>query len=355
MRRFYLAGGQVLLLAVLLWVGAYLLVSLPPVLHLYRLSFRKAVGHRFAGQMARVKSASRPTVLFLGPSSVREALDEEVMAGAAPRYRFLNGGTSGGSVFLNELLVTLLRQYRVRPDCIVLGLNARMMMDRNLALDAHGYTDFMDRWHGWELVGRQMPGLREAAYRNVLANSVVPLRRLSRQISMLLRYGLYRLQDRYPLVARRPVGDFELKGRELAPFPSHLYTDTRPADEYLEKMFEHWREKGLFDRKNYARKRHRLSLQETLDDCLEITPNVIVVIMPEHSRLRGSFGAYAVGPMESILSRYKKKGCLVVDRSDSLPDDALRDGGHLLPHGREEFSRDMARTVSRYLKDRKVR
>jgi len=120
-------------------------------------------------------------------------------------------------------------------------------------------------------------------------------------------------------------------------------------------MFKHWREKGLFDTKNYARKRHRLSLRRTLEGCLEITPNVIVVIMPEHSRLRNSFGAYAVGPMKRILGRYEEKGCLVVDRSDCLPDDALRDGGHLLPHGREEFSKDMARTASRYLKKRKVR
>jgi hypothetical protein len=290
----------------------------------------------------------------MGPSSVREAFDVQIMDETASAYNFFNGGTTGGSIFLNELLLMIVQQYHVSPECIVIGVNSRLLVDRKLGMSAYGFTDHMDRWNGWELVKHEVPELRNKAFRDVLANSIVPLRRHSRQINMLIRYGLYRLQKRFPLVKTRPRRQFELKSRELEPVGKFLYSDTKPRADYLERTIEHWKKKGLYDKKKYAREKHKASLRASLDRCLEITPNVVVVIMPEHSLLRSSFGSYADKPMKRILRQYEKKGCLIVDKSEFLPDSSLRDGGHLLPHGRKVFSEEMARIISSYLAKRKV-
>lgn len=340
--RFARGVGNLSLLAGLLWAGSYALTANPAALHLYRRAYRGAIGHRYAGQLAREQTADRPTVLLLGPSSVREGFDEQTLQAAQPGWRFINGGASGGSIGLHETLTLLMRQYRSRPDCIVLGLNARMLVDGRIALAKHGFTDLTDALAGGELPPLDEPVLRDEARRALLANALCPPRRVSRQLGMLIRDGLYHAQMRWTLRSPLPRRRFELHARELQPHGEYLYHDTEPQPALLDEQIAHWREMGLLATDAFAQPRHVESLRVSLERCLASADGVVVVIMPEHPRLRELLGQAGQETFRAVLEEYAARGVVVIDRRDFAPAEEFRDAGHLLPSGRERLSQDIA-------------
>ncbi len=348
-RRCLLAGVQIFVLGGLLWAGEYALVRAPAVLHLYRKPFAASLAHRFAGQLARVELADKPAVLLLGPSTVREGFSEATMNQTVPEFRFLNGGSTGSTVFALEGLSLILDQYDVRPTCIVVGLNSRMLVHRRIGLNGQKYTDFMDLFNGKGLAMNEDPALRADAFEDIRVNTVVPVHRLSRQIDRLVRYGLYHLQTRWSLEEHLPQEAFERRDGDLNGLSEYMYDDVAPRADRLAAQLENIQKLGLLDREQYAQQEHLDSLHRTLKRCLQAAPTVVVLIMPERSEVRSTIGSYADEALDEILCEYEEAGCIVLDRRENFQDDAFRDIAHLLPKGRSVFSAQIAQTIASLL------
>ncbi|MCH8314778.1 MAG: hypothetical protein IIA64_02290 [Planctomycetes bacterium] len=216
--------------------------------------------------------------MLVGPSTVREAFDEDVMHEVVPDLRFLNGGTTGGGIYVFEAMNHLIQQASIRPKCIVVGLNARMLIARDIRLNAAGYTDFLDLTNGRALVAKEQPALRSEAHEQIVANTLWPYHRLSRQLGKLARTALFVAQDKLSWHGPLPVSAFCYGPRELGRSNMYRYDDTEPiSGKQWERFVRIYEEEGLFDPKRYAHPEHLDSLRMVLDQLMKITPHLIVI------------------------------------------------------------------------------
>lgn len=339
---------QIVGLFAIIWGIGYGVSASRWSVQLYRLwRFPNTEAHHLAGKLGQAQLTFDDVCLLVGPSTVREAFDEDVMHKAVPNLRFLNGGTTGGGVYVFEAMNRVIQHSRIRPRCIVVGLNARMLIARDIRLNAAGYTDFLDLTNGRALVGKEQPALQSEAYEQILTNTVWPYHRLARQLGKLARTALFVAQDKLPWREPLTVDAFCYGPRELGRSNMYLYDDTKPiSGRQWKQLVRVYEEEGLFDSTRYGHPEHLVSLRSVLDDLMKITPNLIVIQMPENSFGREQLAPLASDAMATLLTDYQKRGAHVLDLSDALPDSALRDVGHLLASARPSFSRDVARLVA---------
>ena len=79
-----------------------------------------------------------------------------------------------------------------------------------------------------------------------------------------------------------------------------------------------------------------------LGRAIEIAPKVIVIIMPEHSKIRKGFGGYADHQQFSVLQEFESEAFSVIDFSDSINDRFMRDIAHLTFEGRVKLTYEVA-------------
>lgn len=287
----------------------------------------------------------------MGPSSVREAFVEEIMEETVPELKFINGGTTGGSIHVFDAMVELLEQSKVNPYIIVLGLNARMLISRKINFNGNGYTDFLDYSNGREIVNAEISSFANDADRELLINSFWPWHRLSRQLGRLIRVGLFHLHKKLYWNKQLDRNDFSLIKRELRPMPKFRYKDKNPfSSEKFDAVLKKYEEEGMFDSSNYAKPQHMESLRQVLESSMKLSQNVVVVLMPEHSYGRENISPFAKAPLLSLLKDYEEKRINFLDLANIIPDSGLRDMGHLLPSSRTEFSRLVAQELNILIK-----
>jgi hypothetical protein len=320
--------------AIAIWVAAYTAANSRVVFGFYGVSFDNTVAHRFVGRLAGADDA----VLLLGASTTHERFDEAIMNRTRPPLRFVNGGTGMGSIFVYEAMAETLRDSGVRPAAVVLGLHPVALSDRQINFNGAGYTDFFDRWHGWDVI--QFDDQRFVAddRREVIWNTWWPGRRVARQSSRLIRSGLYRLHNRWYWGPHLPVAAFERAPDDLIPRPEYIYTAETPVPGLAEVGLAWFRDQTP----EWAAPRHRDSLRRTIEHSLQATNRVIVLLMPEHSLLRTRLSPDIRQPLLDIAAEFRSRGVVVIDRSAAMGDDMFVDSIHLLRAGRERFSRQMA-------------
>lgn len=348
LRHIFQASGQLVLLGLIIYLVGYLATTSRWTCQLYRTwRFPQSQGHHLAGQLARAQTTNDRLCLLLGPSTVREAFDEEIMRDTRPDIRFLNGGTSGGTIFLYEAMTELLRQSEVKPDCVVLGINSWTLISRDIRLNAAGYTDFLDVTNGQALVEHERNDLRAEAEDQIRLNTLWPYNRVSRHVGRLMRSALYMGQAHLSWHDPLPLPEFSLWHRELGWAPQHMYDDEEPLPDYeCNRILNLYQEEGLFDPDRYARPEHLTALRSVLGDLTKISPHVIVLRMPQHSYGREHFEPPARDRMDEVLAEYESRGVVVIDLSAHLPDSAFRDVAHLLGSARPEFSTYVAELVA---------
>ncbi len=355
------AALQLIILTVLLWCTSYFTSHSWISLQLYRPNIGQVEGRVVARTLARSTFCRKKTCILLGGSSLREGFGEKVMEQIAPEFCFFNGGTGGGGVYMTSLIVQIIDWYNVKPDCIILGLNSRMLVNRLDNTDH--YEDHMDYWNSYENLMNhthypQFDRLENVIsgyfdkrnYQRMINNTIWPMYVHSSQVSVLFRLGIYHLQRNYSWRSPIEKNAFWKFRQEFASWPTSFY-DGQPYDpDVLRIHMKSFRELGLFERNRYGQKEHIDNMRRILDTCLAITPNVVVVVMPEHGQFRDSAGSYADKPFWEILHEYETKDCLILDRRKSFPDKMLRDIGHLLPEGRDILSRQVAKEVIQYVR-----
>jgi hypothetical protein len=321
-------------------VGARLVATSRTSLRLYDRQFGSAVAHKFASAAASA-ARHRRSVLLLGASSTHDGFDEEVMDDAVPGWTFLNGGTGMGSIFVYEALTEMLRDYGVCPAVLVIGLHPLALSDRQINFNGAGYTDFFDRWQGWEVVAFDDPRFTADNRRELRQNTLWPGHRLSRQLSRLLRYRLRALHNRFYWGGTLPRQAFEVAPDDLLLRPRYFYSETTPVPGAAAEGAR-WYEETTVE---WAAPRHLASLRRTLDNALGVSPRVVVLLMPEHSLLHEGVTPRVRGPFLDALGAYRDRGLRVLDRSDAMPDGLFRDAIHLLGKGRRRFSRQVAPAI----------
>ena len=328
------AASFLLLPAMVIWGVAYVTTNSRAVFAFYDVSFDNTVAHRFVGRLAGAGGA----VLLLGASTTHEGFDEEIMRRAQPSARFVNGGTGMGSIFVYEAMAETLRDSGVRPSAVVVGLHPVALSDRQINFNGAGYTDFFDRWHGWDVIQFDDRRFVDDDRREVMANTWWPGRRLARQSSRIIRSGLYRLHKQWYWGPRLPITTFERAPDDLIPRPEFIYAAEAPVPGAAAVGLQWFRDQT----QEWAAPRHRDSLRRTLNHALESSERVIVLLMPEHSLLRTQLSSRIRQPLLDVVAEYQARGVAVIDRSDAMSDDMFVDSIHLLRAGRERFSRQMA-------------
>jgi hypothetical protein len=325
------------LIALLLWLGAYAAATRPVSLRLYDRQFDNSVGHKFAAAMGRAARHDR-SVLLMGASSAHDGFDEDLMDAEAAGWSFVNGGTGMGSVFVYEAMTEMLREYRVHPAVLAIGLHPVALSDRQINFNGAGYTDFFDRWHGWDVVAFDDALFRPEDRRELWLNTLWPGHRFSRQTGRLVRHELHALHDRFYWGERLPRPSFEVAPDDLRPRPRYFYSETAPIPGAAAQGVR-WYDETTSE---WAAPRHLASLRRMLDGALDVSPRVVVILMPEHSLLRERVSARLRAPLVETLEAYRERGLRVLDGSDAVPDELFRDSVHLIGEGRRRFSRQMA-------------
>ena len=320
--------------AAAIWSTTFVAANSRAAFEFYEVAFDNTVAHRFAGRMARADGA----VFLLGASSTHDGFDEWVMRQASPSVPFVNGGTGMGSIFVYEAMAETLRDSGVKPAAVVIGLHPVALSDRQINFNGAGYTDFFDRWHGWEVVQRDDWRFVEENRREVMWNTWWPGRRFARQGSRMIRSGLFRLHNEWYWGPRLPVATFQRAPDDLIPHPEYFYSARVPVPGAAQIGLDWFRDQTP----EWAAPRHRDSLRRTLEHTLQVTNRVVVLLMPEHSLLRTKLSHQIRQPLLDIAAEYSARGVVVLDRSDAMGDDMFVDSIHLLRAGRERFSEQMA-------------
>ncbi len=343
-RALGIAVLHVAFLAIVVWASANWIVSNKGILALYRYSLGTLPSYRYAERLNDAISATGKKVLLVGPSTVREGFDDQVMNRTSPQYTFVNSGvTSPGTIVHTELLVDMLRWYEIEVDELVLGLNSRMLASRPSPLLGTRYVDFMD--YGESLYylrfvhPRQSRRTREALYEN----HVWPMNRIATRLDYLVRYGLFELQRRFSWSGSKPRRAFERGSDPLVHRGGFRYRESRHRPELLSSHLDTMRRLGLLQAERYGGAAEIQSLRNTLNKARTVADRVTVVIMPEHSAVVDDFASFGDRPFNAVLEEFEAAGVRVVDRRRSIPDELIRDIAHLVPDGRVRLSTDIAR------------
>jgi hypothetical protein len=347
MLRLVRATGNLACLAGILWIAGYTLAANPWVMQLYRVDYGNSA-HQLAGALARAQTADGDVCLLLGPSSVREGLDPTVMSETEPDLTFLNGATSGGTVLVLDPMTTMVEQSRVRFRCIVVGLNARLMISRSSRLNGHGYTDFLDWLNGREILRRETSRTSRAdAAPEIVANTIWPYHRVARQLGRLLRYELHELHLKVTWHEPLSRDAFALVPHELDVAPPFRYNETRPlGPRAWNRWLDRFRSEGMYDPAKYGWPEHVALLHSVLHRLAARTDQLVLIRMPEHSYGRATFAPLGEPSFGPVLNQARAGGACIIDLSDAVPDSWLRDMGHLLSTRRRGFSRRVARRVA---------
>jgi hypothetical protein len=178
------------------------------------------------------------------------------------------------------------------------------------------------------------------------ANSIWPWHRFARQIGRLARSALFVAQTRLSWHEARPVEDFAFGHRELGRARVHHYDETEPlSGAAFERLLDLYHAEGLYDPDRYAGPAEVAVLRRVLDELQSVTPNLVVMRMPESTYGRETFAPFANDAFEAVLAEYEQRGVCVIDCRTALADEQLYDLSHVLGAHRPEFSRLAAERI----------
>jgi hypothetical protein len=340
------AGRAALYLVILvsiLWGSANTIATSKSVLRLYQHSLGSIPAYLYLSALSDTLDHGPNQVLLVGPSTVREGFDAALMSQIAPGLKFINAGvTSPGTMPHAELLVDILHWYGVDIGHLVLGLNSRMLASRFSPIAATRYVDAMDYREGFYYLDFETPQGRGAALQELDRNRIWPMRRIRIRLDYLIRWSVYNVNRWLKAENALPRKAFERTDDRLENQSGFLYSDQRHQPALLQEHLRSMASMGLMAPNRYHGVAQIESMRRTLRKAMEVAPRVTVVVMPEHSSVRSSFGSYGDRFFFQVLDEFQGENMSVIDRRAALSDELIRDIAHLVPDGREILSRSIA-------------
>ncbi|WP_415886792.1 hypothetical protein ACMXYO_02055 [Neptuniibacter sp. QD37_6] len=285
-------------------------------------------------------------MLFIGPSTVREGFDDELHRELTSICSINAGVTSHGSIYHIALLLDITKNLDIKPEVIVLGINSRMLSDRENPITFNRYLDFLDHdqiqfYRRYEYQNK-LPSLEK----DTLINELFPLARYAIRLDYLIRDLLMSTNLAIGNYKKLDVKSFS-RGNDLLLEPNKfIYTDKYFNEAAFLKQIEGAKGRGLINPARYGWVDHIHGLNIVLEQASEIAPKVVIAIMPEHSEVRKGFGAYADRAFYKVLAKYESEALRVVDYSQSIDDHFIRDIAHLTATGRQQLTKKISTFIN---------
>lgn len=343
MRSLGEAGKAAAMLAGLILASAIFALSLRSAFwnelqNNYRTSFSWSPGSHFGRAIGTLRDEGGDACVILGNSAAREALDPVRLTAELPGKSFVNAGTTGGNNLVFELQARLLAAHHARPRCVILAMNSwNMFSGGRPAIAADDYLALL-RWR--DLAGLSYRPLSSREGAGLAANLTLPLKPQGKQLNRMLRHNIW--QWRASMGYREPLARYAYFPGELDPAESYLYAG---KPDILAKQ---WAE--LVERNRpyqnvalYGGAEEKRSLEATLDIMASISPENIVVILPQSAILESASRISAPAFNKALAknrSQVRVIDCSAVNRPEYLYDE-----GHLNERGRAVLSVMLARAL----------
>ena len=182
-----------------------------------------------------------------------------------------------------------------------------------------------------------------------MINTLFPLARYSVRIDYLSRYFLMSTNQALSMFKNLQLEHFSGSRGSLKEPKKYIYGDKQFNEKAFLNQIENIKRDGFYDRTKYGWSDHKNGLRMVLERASEISSKVIVVVMPEHSEIRKSFGSHADRELQEILKEYRSQALRVIDYSDSVNDQLFRDMAHLTGAGRDHLTKKISIITSSYL------
>lgn len=330
----------------IVWGGANLLHNSNLLLPLYEKEIGNVPSHRFVSKLAQFQSqCGDEGVLFVGPSTVREGFDDQLYRQLTSTCSVNSGITSDGSIYHISLLLDITKNLDIKPKVIVLGINSRMLTDRKNPITTNRYLDFLDREQILFYRRYEHKDKLSDLDKDALVNWLFPLARYATRIDYLIRDFLMSINLAFGNYKNLDVKSFS-RGNDLLSKPNkYIYNDKHFNEAAYLKQIRGTRNIGLMDPEKYGQVDHVYGLRMALKQASGIAPEVVIAIMPEHSEVRKTFGGYADVTFYKVLAEHDSESFRVLDFSQSIDDDLIRDIAHLTAAGREQLTTEISNII----------
>jgi hypothetical protein len=335
-----IVGGLVLVIVVMIALNLALTLvfgQAPVALgraELVDLNAMSVIAARIASVEAQLETESAtepPLAVVLGLSTAREGFDPILFRQATDdRYKLLNLGASGGSFRELAAYSQPLIDSRLRPAILILAVHASWLAGRTLRAPSQAPLPPAPREVTWVTSLEYGRHLQSWAVQRVwiLANRVA--------IHAELRRAMYWLRSRI-------AGLVDQKLREVVPGGDpwevkSSYGSEQASPEFLAMQLKEWAAFGWFDASRFGDQSDEAkTLRELLKSLKELSPKVVLVLMPESVAFRSRVPAKAVTAV-TMIAQGVDKSTAILDLRASMTDQAFRDQAHLNVSGHQQFS-----------------
>lgn len=354
-RRFYESIGLIVLLGGLIWGAAYLISRTPAVLAIYANNYGPwSLAERIAGRLwVAMAATDRPVAMFIGGSSTWGSVDETVLSNELSGWVVLNAGAAQGVTVIPELQVTMLERFNISPDLLVLGLSPLTLRDMPVEIAGNGYGAFLDLCTGLLYLRDSIRSSSAAFTKDLIKNTLWPLHGHVRQIEREIRFRIWQLHRHYYWGKKLNIEEYSHFPEELQPTPRNYLTNDRPgipaSSIDLAETPSRWGR--LFPHAAGPEEINRL--RSLFSRALLRAKKVVVVVMPEHSVVRGKVLPHTIDPFFAVLAEFDGAGISAVDMREIVPDELMHDGFHIKPSGRNTFNHELAARLRPMLQTRR--
>jgi len=288
-------------------------------------------------------------IMFIGPSTVREGFDGELISKLTGQYCVNCGVTSKGSIYHTEMQLDIISNYGLKPDVLVLGLNSRMLSFRSNPIGLNRYVDYLDNEQLKILINREIKNWVEFTIAEKIKSNLWPGYHFALRLDYLARYGLMKINQFIGNWNQLELMDFSRGKDTLFHYSKYLYRDQEFSEEAFRVQMEGHRRLGLLNPNRYGTLDDIFALHRVAEKSIQLAKNVIIVVMPEHSLITKSLGAWGDYAFNKVLSEYNPQKIEVIDLRHSIPDNLIRDFAHLVPDGRKKFSELISRHLIKFI------
>ena len=268
-----------------------------------------------AMQEAEPASADTPLVVVVGLSSASEGVSLDALRerlAAETRVLGLAGG--GRNISDAARYAEPLLQSRLDPSLVILAINAFHLLDpppvSEVFVDNLTSAETMDALRGYWLVDRR---------RDIKHAVDARIDTLRSDTQSLLRADMPVREDPWREIQRMHIPQ------------STLETQWR-------RNLAGYRQRGYYDAENFLRSRRQpAAFRQLVEAIRERGAEVMVVLMPLHSRLREQLPAAARELLTSELVASMGDDALPIDLTDAIADDGFSDISHMNQRGRDAF------------------
>ena len=313
----------------------------PRIVAFYGKRFDFRPGAVVAERIANSHESAR-TCIILGASTARQGLDAALLSERLAPIKFLNAGTTGGTIEVLELQARIIARYDVHYRCIIAALHPWLLKEvqRPEIVDTE-YMAHLGAFGPLELSGDWW---KEKELGKVALAMALPLRKHSGQLGRMIRYALFAAQDGVK-ASPLPIEDFEILDHDLRPYPTFGYPgNPKGYATNVAALEEALRSLSWLDPAMYVNAPTVSSFEAALHLLAGQTEQLFVVTLPDTPLWNGP-NAWASPTYHAVLDGLRGR-VTEIDCQGTLNLDEFVDHAHANDDGRRELTLALAASLA---------